>query len=252
MKEDKQVAETNAIYNQRKKLYPKPNNRDINRQTQRWPNKKPPNSQQPCKFCLQLHLREAQTCPAWGKICLKCGKRNHFKGSTVCQGNVNNVNDQPDESKLVGALFIGSVDQPTETNISWEVEMPAPNGTINFKIDTGADVTVIPQEELTKLNIHLNELKQTHKKLTGPGNNKLKCIGYTYTTFQWEYKRSTELIYNICQNLTKALLGKPAINRLQVAKLNKPSTYSCNEISTIQLPQGHISNHKQPEENKFI
>ena len=89
------------------------------------------------------------------------------------------------------------------------------------------------------------------QKLTGPGNNKLKCIGYIYTTFQSEYKCSTELIY-ICQNLTKALLGKPAINRLQIAKLNKPSTYSCNEINTIQLPHGHTSNHTQPEENKFI
>ena len=130
-------------------------------------------------------------------------------------------------------------------------KMRAQNGTINFKIDTGADVTDVPQEELTKLNIHLNELKQTPKKLTGPGNNKLKCIGYTYTSFQWGDKHSTELIY-ICQNLTKALLVKPATNRLQIAKLDKPSTYSCNEISTIQLPHGHTSNHKQPEENKFI
>ena len=31
MKEGKQVVERNAIYNQRKKLYPKPNNRDVNR-----------------------------------------------------------------------------------------------------------------------------------------------------------------------------------------------------------------------------
>ena len=130
-------------------------------------------------------------------------------------------------------------------------KMRAQNGTINFKIDTGADVTDVPQEELTKLNIHLNELKQTPKKLTGPGNNKLKCIGYTYTSFQWGDKHSTELIY-ICQNLTKALLVKPAINRLQITKLDKPSTYSCNEISTIQLPHGHTSNHKQPVENKFI
>ena len=65
MKEDRQVAETNTIYNQRKKLYPKANNRDINWQTQWWPNKQPPNSQQSCKFCLQLHLRGAQNCPAW-------------------------------------------------------------------------------------------------------------------------------------------------------------------------------------------
>ena len=122
MKEDKQVADTNAIYKQRKKLYPKPSNRDINRQTQRWPNIQSPNSQQPCKFCLQLHPCGAQNCPAWCKTCLKCGKRNHFKGSTVCQGNVNNANDQPDESELFGAVFIGSAAQPTETNISWEVK----------------------------------------------------------------------------------------------------------------------------------
>ena len=152
-------------------------------------------------------------------------KKSLLRKHRICQGNVNNVNDQPDESELVGALFIGSVVQPTETNISWEVEMPAPNGTMNFKIGItgGADVTVVPQEELKKLNIHLNELKQTRKKLNGPGINKLKCIGYTYITFQWG-----ELIY-ICQNLTKALLGKPAINRLQMTKLNKPSTYSCKK-----------------------
>ena len=87
--------------------------------------------------------------------------------------------------------------------------------------------------------------------MTGPGNNKLKCTGYTYIIFQWGDKRSTELIY-ICQNLTKALLGKLAINLLQITKLNKPSTYSCNEISTTQLPHEHTSNHKQPEEGKFI
>ena len=71
-------------------------------------------------------------------------KKSLLRNHRICQGNVNNVNDQPDESELVGALFIGSVDQPTKTNISWEVEMPAPNGTINFKIDTGADVTLLP------------------------------------------------------------------------------------------------------------
>ena len=38
--------------------------------------------------------------------------------------------------------------------------MPAPNGTINFKIDTGTDVAVVSQEEITKLNINLNEVKQ--------------------------------------------------------------------------------------------
>ena len=118
------------------------------------------------------------------------------------------------------------------------------HGTIQFKIDTGADATVIPQEELRKLNIELNKLKHTSKKLTGPANNKLKCIGCTYTTFQWERKSSTELIY-VCENLTQALLGKPAINQLEITKLNKPSKYSSNGINTTQPPQEPTPNQEQ-------
>ena len=48
------------------------------------------------------------------------------------------------------------------------------------------------------------------------------------------------------------LLGKPAINRLEIAKLKKASTYSCNGINTTQPPQEPTSNQQQQEENKFI
>ena len=73
MKEDKQVAETNAIYNQGKNCTPNQTGISTDKH-----NDGQINSQQPCKFCFKLHLRGAQNCPAWGKTCLKCGKKNHF------------------------------------------------------------------------------------------------------------------------------------------------------------------------------
>lgn len=91
--------------------------------------------------------------------------------------------------------------------------MSAQKETIRFKIDTGAYVTVIPESELSKLNITKRELKQTRKRLIGPTSKRLKCVGYTYTTFNWGDKKSREIIY-VCRNLAKALLGKPAINSL--------------------------------------
>ena len=31
-----------------------------------------------CKFCGSRHERKKEMCPAWGKVCSKCIKRNHF------------------------------------------------------------------------------------------------------------------------------------------------------------------------------
>ena len=31
-----------------------------------------------CKFCGQTHILEKEECPAWGKTCQNCKKKNHF------------------------------------------------------------------------------------------------------------------------------------------------------------------------------
>jgi hypothetical protein len=37
------------------------------------------------KYCNRIHPRQKELCPAYGKICRKCGKRNHF--GAVCFSN---------------------------------------------------------------------------------------------------------------------------------------------------------------------
>ena len=120
--------------------------------------------------------------------------------------------------------------------------MPAKDGTIHFKIDTGADVTVISEEDLPKLNLNRQDVKPTRKKLTGPENHQLKCIGYIITTITWGNKSTKEICY-VCKDLKKALLGKTAINRLQIIKLEIPSSYRCSPITETKPDEN---------ENKFI
>lgn len=44
-----------------------------------------------CKFCNYKHVFGQQNCPAFGKECKKCSKKNHF--SAVCKvKNVNSIN----------------------------------------------------------------------------------------------------------------------------------------------------------------
>ena len=48
--------------------------------------------------------------------------------------------------------------------------MPGVNGDIHFKIDTGADVTVVDETNLQKLGLRKSHIKHTEKTLLGPGN----------------------------------------------------------------------------------
>lgn len=136
-----------------------------------------------------MSAEESKTVRHWD--CIQCNKCNHFKGNSVCQ-----------ESKLSGEWkwprITGSNIRVLNGQNKENVESPATKRTILFKINTGADVTVIPSE-LWKLTITVNELKQTEKRLTGPANNKFKCISCTYTKFQWSEKKSNETIY-ICMS----------------------------------------------------
>ena len=76
------------------------------------------------------------------------------------KGGINQVEAEIEEQEIQ-ALFLGPVEvenvQPEDINIDkqsvgkWEIEMPAKNGKIRFKIDTGAEVTVIGEQHFSCL-----------------------------------------------------------------------------------------------------
>jgi len=105
------------------------------------------------------------------------------------------------------------------------------NRHLNFKIDTGADVTVISEEEYCEQND--GPLQPTDRVLSGPSQHPLEVQGQFEGTLQSAYSETQQLIY-VLKGLRKALLGQLAINSLNIIQQIQP-VHALNAIS--QFPE---------------
>ncbi|MCG7878633.1 MAG: RNase H-like domain-containing protein [Candidatus Thiodiazotropha endolucinida] len=86
---------------------------------------------------------------------------------------------------------------------------------ICFKIDTGADLTVIP--ESTYLQLGKIPLVSSTKRLVGPGQKELNVLGKFRETISNDNNSVEEEIY-VVRGLTRCLLGRPTIEKLDLVK----------------------------------
>lgn len=156
-------------------------------------------------------------CPANDVKCHNCGKRGHF--SRVCMSkNVHEVAEEYEEEEV----FLGSV---TAKGEPWMVDIDINERQVPFKIDTGADVTVLPHSVFKELfkDTHLPTLSPSSKPLLGPGRNQLDVVGVTKLLLKRGDKSAEEEVY-VINHLHTALLGRPAISKLElVARLDSIS-----------------------------
>ncbi|XP_072384499.1 uncharacterized protein [Diabrotica undecimpunctata] len=145
-------------------------------------------SQKVCSYCGFKH--RGRKCPAYGKTCARCQGRNHFAGvcskstnglekrESVSRKRVHEVKNQhsgseSDDSELfincvktVGLLKSGS-----SQNV-WKQKVQVKNCIVEFKLDTGAEVNVLPLEYIQNLEgavPHVQPVRRVphalHKKL---------------------------------------------------------------------------------------
>ena len=96
----------------------------------------------------------------------------------------------------------------TDNSEQWTIPLRLNGQQTNFCIDTGAEVTVIPEE--VYFDIGSPALKPLDKTLKGAGNNRLDCKGQFLGRLQKGDLTIKEKIY-VVENLQKSLLGRPAI-----------------------------------------
>ena len=85
---------------------------------------------------------------------------------------------------------------------------------MKFKIEIGADVTVIPEPVFMQTGI--TRIQSTNKELFGPNQAKLSVTGKIRATLKTATSKTTEQDIYIEKNLKEPLLGRPAINALNV------------------------------------
>lgn len=132
-----------------------------------------------CKWCGEKKFHSRYQCPALKAKCTKCSRIGHC--AKVCLSkSVNAVSATPSEDDDKSehtvidddTFFIGGVDN-TQNEISWTRGIKINNGdAVKFKIDTGADVSVIPPELATPFI-----LRPSKAVLCGPNKTYLDVLG---------------------------------------------------------------------------
>ena len=132
-KEDKpkQGKDKSDLYYLRKKLFKhrgKPPSATPLGQQQQNPKK--------CTRCGRSPPHSREQCPAREETCHKCNKKGHFK-SMCCTKGVKAI-DAKDSKTFMGVI------KQSRTSNPWSITLLVNGTPVDFKIDTGADVTVIP------------------------------------------------------------------------------------------------------------
>ena len=171
-----------------------------------------------CSRCGRFPGHPRQQCPARDETCHKCGKRGHFQA--MCRSKPGGrkvssveVNDQE--------AFMGVV-QDSEHNNPWVITLLLNGKPQEFKIDTGADVSVVPHEMVK--SIPGVNLQKSQKTLNGPNRRALPVKGQFSAKLQYGEREVIEEVF-VVQRLSQALLGRPAIESLGlVCRVNTVKT----------------------------
>ena len=175
-----------------------------------------------CKWCGYSH--EPKKCPAYNKTCAKCKGRNHF--AQVCkakgqpdrrQKKINECQQTDDSSEE--EFYVSTVRKINSVQSSWTQGVVINKKKVIFKLDTGAEVSVMPLETLKTLGKHI-KVKKTKVILVSYGDVdfKIKPIG-EITLICNVGKKTENILFTIVDtNDQTPLLGLEACVKLNLIK----------------------------------
>ena len=119
-------------------------------------------------------MHQLKYCPARDAKCRKCSKTGHFSSMCLTQKHIGAVHDA--DGSDADYAFLGSIDDKKASD-QWLITLQLGNTEVQFRIDTGADETVIPDHVYSELP-DANPLKEADKELFGVGSkNVLPVVG---------------------------------------------------------------------------
>lgn len=133
-----------------------------------------------CTRCGYSH--KTRECPAYGKQCRSCGKQNHY--SSMCKQRAVATIETHTDSEGSSEYFIGILNTFDETSsetadsitFPWLESIKMNEKKVDSKIDTGADMDVMPLNVLRKIAPN-TELRATSVTLRAFGGQKIKPTG---------------------------------------------------------------------------
>ena len=167
-----------------------------------------------CSRCGKSPSHDRQQCPARDAVCHKCAKRGHFQSVCRSTAKVGEVRLDSPEASLSDAFMRGLTQPGVNASSPWAVTLLLNGKLIQFEIDTSAEVTVISQQ--THEEIGSPPLSSPQRTLRGPSNHVLPVIGQ-FTGKLGREGREVEQVIFVVKELRRHLLGRPAIETLDLA-----------------------------------
>ena len=170
--------------------------------------------QQQYGWCGETHPQGQ--CPAFGKYCDKCGKRNHF--AKVCRSamqkkrqNVQTIDD--DDSDNDNDLFVDTI-CGDKNKKDWQVQLAVNRRKLSFKIDTGAQCNVISK---TMFDIVSKApLVKSNARLVAFGGHRIVPFGKA--TLLCEHKKKLHPIHFQVVDNVPNVLGLKTSTELNIIK----------------------------------
>ena len=122
-----------------------------------------------CTRCGQTPAHAKTNCPAREAVCHKCKKKGHFKAYGRSKASVNQLSAKTKDDE---DAFLGAIDTVTGFSKPWITDILLNDELFQFKVNTGADVTVIPEKSY--LETRDGPLSVPDKTLSGPTQCSLK------------------------------------------------------------------------------
>ena len=175
-------------------------------------------SKQKCERCNgPPHGR--MKCPAPDSLCNNCCRKGHLKKACRSRTEPEDTKQQFDESLSFGEI-IKAIHSDERYSQPWKAEVLVNNSRVSFKLDSGADVTVIPLALFEKLCNQSGELQPSNKVLMGPCRQQIDRAGKMRATLQSNKHTFNEDVY-VVKNLEEPLSGRTARASLKlISKVN--------------------------------
>lgn len=196
-----------------------------------------------CRKCNESH--DFKNCPAFGYKCKRCGSYNHF--TKCCRSKqVDCINDEDDSDKCLDSVnfnrinisqieksnvlnniksndintdfFIEMIQNSKSTKNGWFQEILIEKFSVNFKLDSGSDVNILPYKLFQKLNKSNMKLIDCNANLKAYGGFLLKPCGMVKLLIELPDELSTEDWFMILDCDTVPILGRDACSNLNLIK----------------------------------
>ncbi|RLU18028.1 hypothetical protein DMN91_010270 [Ooceraea biroi] len=179
----------------------------------KYPQGKTGNTSWKCYFCGGTKQHKKDSCPARGTKCNKCSQLGHWE--KMCKkGPKKEESKNVQSNAKVNAVvenaknyFVGSVNKDCG-NIQWEEIIKIGSVPVTFRLDSGADVTIIGWSTWDKcLRSQDYELVPADKKLIGPAGHLSETDGMFKARLKFTNKTVYRYIY-VVREINQCLLGR--------------------------------------------